>query len=120
MNLAGRMEYFPSHPGVVFDVAHNPDKAAHLVASLQHAFEGRRFTFVLAIGQSKDAQEILRALAVLPATFIFTSFETEGRRGNAAAAACRHRGRAGYVGTRDRRSDRGAGESLAATPQPTT
>ena len=79
MNLAGRMEYFPSHPGVVFDVAHNPDKAAHLVASLQHAFEGRRFTFVLAIGQSKDAQEILRALAVLPATFIFTSFETEGR-----------------------------------------
>lgn len=79
LNLTGRMEYFPSHPGVVFDVAHNPDKAAHLTRALEHAFPGRRFSFVIAIGESKDAQEILRAFADLPASFIFTSFDTAGR-----------------------------------------
>lgn len=79
LNLAGRMEYFPSHPAVVFDVAHNPDKASHLVQSLRRTFPESRFTFVIAVGQSKDAHEILRAFASLPASFIFTSFETQGR-----------------------------------------
>jgi dihydrofolate synthase/folylpolyglutamate synthase len=79
LNLAGRMEYFPSHPGVVFDVAHNPDKASHLVSALKAAFPERRFTFVVAVGESKDAHEILRAFTDLPASFIFTSFSTQGR-----------------------------------------
>lgn len=79
LSLAGRMEYFPSHPGIVFDVAHNPDKAAHLVQSLLRAFPESRFTFVIAVGESKDAHEILRAFVDLPATFIFTTFETQGR-----------------------------------------
>lgn len=79
LNLTGRMEYFPSHPGVVFDVAHNPDKAAHLARALEHAFPGRRLSFVIAIGESKDAQEILRAFVDLPASYIFTSFDTAGR-----------------------------------------
>jgi dihydrofolate synthase/folylpolyglutamate synthase len=78
-NLAGRMEYFPAHPGVVFDVAHNPDKAAHLVASLKSAFAGRHFTCVIAVGESKDAHEIMHAFTDLSATYIFTSFETHGR-----------------------------------------
>lgn len=77
--LPGRMEYFPAHPGVIFDVAHNPDKARHLAASLERQFPGRRFAFVLAIGQSKDARDILRAFQKLPSSFIFTSFETPGR-----------------------------------------
>ena len=34
---------------------------------------------MLAIGASKDAPEIIRAFAELPASFIFTSFETQGR-----------------------------------------
>ena len=78
-NLAGRMEYFPAHPGVVFDVAHNPDKAAHLVESLIAAFPGTRFTCVVAVGESKDAHEILHAFTDLPALYIFTSFDTQGR-----------------------------------------
>ena len=77
--LAGRMEYFPTHPGVVFDVAHNPDKAAHLVVSLAAAFADRHFTCVIAIGESKDARDILRAFGNLRASFIFTSFDTQGR-----------------------------------------
>jgi dihydrofolate synthase/folylpolyglutamate synthase len=79
LNLAGRMEYFPSHPGIVFDVAHNPDKALHLAASLKSAFPDRRFTFVIAVGESKDAHEILHAFTDMPASFIFTSFSTQGR-----------------------------------------
>lgn len=78
-SLAGRMEYFPSHPGVLFDVAHNPDKAAHLVDSLKTAFAGRRFTCVIAVGESKDAQDVLHAFADLPAAYIFTTFQTQGR-----------------------------------------
>lgn len=77
--LPGRMEYFPSFPGIVFDVAHNPDKIAHLIASLRRVFPERRFVFVLAIGESKDAPEILRAFQGVPATFVFTSFEAVGR-----------------------------------------
>ncbi|HET6894653.1 MAG TPA: Mur ligase family protein [Candidatus Baltobacteraceae bacterium] len=78
-NLAGRMEYFPAHPAVVFDVAHNPDKALHLVRSLNDAFAGRRFTCIIAVGESKDAHEIMHAFTELPATYIFTSFDTQGR-----------------------------------------
>jgi folylpolyglutamate synthase/dihydropteroate synthase len=78
-NLAGRMEYFPSHPGVLFDVAHNPDKAAYLVDSLKKAFADSRFTCIIAVGQSKDAHEILHAFVDMPAQYIFTSFQTQGR-----------------------------------------
>lgn len=78
-NLAGRMEYFPSHPGVLFDIAHNPDKALHLVDSLRSAFADRRFYCIIAVGESKDAHDILNAFIDLPAAYIFTSFETQGR-----------------------------------------
>jgi len=77
--LSGRMEYFPGFPSVVFDVAHNPDKASHLVASLREMFAERRFHFVIAVTDTKDAHEILRAFVDLPASFTFTSFVTEGK-----------------------------------------
>lgn len=79
LTIPGRMEYYPGHPSVLFDIAHNAEKAEHLVRSLQEHFPDRRFTFVVAIGESKDAREILRQLAALPAKFIFTSFEIAGR-----------------------------------------
>ena len=79
VDLPGRMEYFPTHPAVIFDVAHNPDKAENLVRSLRALFPDRRFTFVIAIGESKDAGEILRMFAQVPATLIFTSFDARGR-----------------------------------------
>lgn len=77
--LSGRMEYFPGFPSVVFDIAHNPDKASHLVGSLRETFPDRRFHFVIAVTDTKDAHEILRAFVDLPASFTFTSFETEGK-----------------------------------------
>ncbi len=79
LQIPGRMEFFPSHPGVVFDIAHNPDKAAHLAQALQQTFPGRRFVFVMAIGESKDAAETIRPFLALPGTFTFTSFSVAGR-----------------------------------------
>jgi dihydrofolate synthase / folylpolyglutamate synthase len=74
--IPGRMEFFPSHPAVVFDIAHNPDKTAHLVEALRSAFPGRRFSFVIAIGESKDHDvvDMLRPFTDLPATYSFTHF----------------------------------------------
>jgi dihydrofolate synthase/folylpolyglutamate synthase len=72
--IPGRMEFFPSHPSVVFDVAHNPDKTAHLVRALRTTFPDRRFSFVIAVAQSKDVASILRPFTELPATYSFTTF----------------------------------------------
>lgn len=77
--IPGRMEFYSGHPSVLFDIAHNAEKAEHLVKSLEEHFPERRFTFVVAIGESKDAREIVRRFASLPAKFIFTSFEIPGR-----------------------------------------
>jgi len=73
--IPGRMEFFPSHPSVVFDVAHNPDKAAHLATALAATFPGRHFTFVIAIEESKDVVEILRPFTALRANCSFTAFD---------------------------------------------
>ncbi len=77
--IPGRMEFFPSHPGVVFDIAHNPDKAAHLAAALRETFPGRRFAFVMAIGESKDAAQVIEPFLALQGSFTFTSFSAAGR-----------------------------------------
>jgi dihydrofolate synthase/folylpolyglutamate synthase len=77
--IPGRMEYFPSHPGVVFDIAHNPDKAASLADALAATFPGRRFIFVIAIGDAKDTREVLRPFVELGGTFVFTSFDVDGK-----------------------------------------
>jgi len=80
VTLPGRMELFPGYPSVVFDIAHNVEKAASLVASLRETFPARRIHYVVAIGESKDARRILETLAGLPSTFTFTSFAATGRR----------------------------------------
>jgi dihydrofolate synthase/folylpolyglutamate synthase len=77
--MPGRMEVFGGHPTLVFDIAHNAEKAEHLVQSLRERFEEKRYTFVVAVSEGKDATEILRALATLPANFILTAYDTPGR-----------------------------------------
>ncbi len=78
--IPGRMEVHPGEPAVVFDIAHNAEKAEHLVTSLREYFPGRRAIFVVAIGESKDAREILRAFGAAEGDFVFTQFATAGRR----------------------------------------
>jgi dihydrofolate synthase/folylpolyglutamate synthase len=77
--IPGRMEFFPGFPSLVFDIAHNPDKAQSLADALRETFPERRFALVVAVAESKDAAAILQPWLALPATFIFTSFETPGR-----------------------------------------
>jgi len=77
--VPGRMEFHPAHPSVVFDIAHNPDKARNLCEALAATFPGRRFAFVIAVAETKDAGQILAPFAALPGTFTFTSFDTAGR-----------------------------------------
>ncbi len=77
--IPGRMEFFPAHPSVVFDIAHNADKAAALAGALAETFPGRRLRFVIAIGESKDPIDVMAPLLALPASFTFTTFETPGR-----------------------------------------
>ncbi|GAC1419920.1 MAG: Mur ligase family protein [Candidatus Velthaea sp.] len=79
LQIPGRMEFFPSHPAVIFDIAHNPDKAQHLADALRSTFPDRRFAFVIAVAESKDAGQIIAPFVGLPGTFTFTSFDTAGR-----------------------------------------
>jgi dihydrofolate synthase / folylpolyglutamate synthase len=80
LTIPARMELVSGNPTVVFDIAHNAEKAASLVDALRERFGGRRIHYVVAVGESKDAREILQVLAVLPSTFTFTSFTATGRR----------------------------------------
>ena len=80
LEIAGRMELLSRNPAVIFDVAHNAEKASSLVLSLRERFTGRRIHYVVAIGESKDARRILEILGELPSTFTFTSFAVHGRR----------------------------------------
>jgi dihydrofolate synthase/folylpolyglutamate synthase len=77
--LPGRMEFYPSRPSVLFDVAHNAEKAAALSAGLLRHFDGRHFVFVVAIAEGKAAPAMLEAWSALPAHFIFTSFDVSHR-----------------------------------------
>lgn len=80
LSIPGRMEIVEGSPAVVFDIAHNAEKAQHLVTSLRERFDRSRVHFVVAIGDSKDAGGILAALATLGGTMTLTSFETAGRK----------------------------------------
>ncbi len=78
--IPGRMELISGNPKVVFDIAHNAEKAESLVASLRESFADRRVHYVVAIGETKDAGRIVEILSTLPSTFTFTSFAISGRR----------------------------------------
>jgi dihydrofolate synthase/folylpolyglutamate synthase len=80
VHVPGRMEVFPGHPTVVFDIAHNADKAHSFAHALRgHFGADHRYCFVIAIGEGKDARELLASFADFQATFIFTTFTTVGR-----------------------------------------
>ena len=79
VSLPGRMEFYPSRPSILFDVAHNAEKADALRGGLLRHFPAKRFTFVVAVAEGKAADEMLDAWAALPAHFIFTSFDVSHR-----------------------------------------
>jgi dihydrofolate synthase/folylpolyglutamate synthase len=72
--LPGRVEYFPGRPSIIFDIAHNTEKAIALRQSIERHFPDRRLTFVSAIAEGKDVPGMMTAWEKLPAQFIFTTF----------------------------------------------
>lgn len=80
LTLPGRMEFYPSSPSLLFDVAHNAEKAAALRDGLRRHFSNRRLVFVVAIAEGKDAAHMLDAWSELPAHFIFTAFDVSHRQ----------------------------------------
>jgi len=77
--LPGRMEFYPSRPSLLFDVAHNAEKAEALRGGLLRHFPDKRYTFVVAVAEGKASREMLTTWSTLPAHFIFTSFEVAHR-----------------------------------------
>ncbi len=80
LSLPGRTEYYPSTPSLLFDVAHNVEKAAALRAAIERHFPQRRLVFVVAIAQEKDVAGMIDAWRGLPAHYIFTTFDVSHRR----------------------------------------
>jgi dihydrofolate synthase/folylpolyglutamate synthase len=80
LSLPGRSEYYPSGPPVLFDVAHNAEKALALRRAIEQHFDGRRLIFVVAIAEEKDVPAMFEAWRDLPAHFIFTTFDVSHRR----------------------------------------
>ncbi len=79
LSMPGRMEAFAGSPTVIFDIAHNAEKAAGLADSLRESYPGQRVRYVVAIGESKNAEAILRALDARSTSFWFAPFEAAGR-----------------------------------------
>lgn len=77
--LPGRMEFYPSRPSLLFDVAHNAEKAEALRAGLLRHFPDKRYTFVVAVAEGKASREMLATWSTLPAHFIFTTFDVAHR-----------------------------------------
>jgi dihydrofolate synthase/folylpolyglutamate synthase len=78
--IAGRMEMFADGDvTLVFDIAHNVEKASHLAESLSELFAGRDISYVVAIGETKDAAHILERLAGAGTQAIATRFSATGR-----------------------------------------
>lgn len=63
---------------LVLDGAHNPMKLASLRSTLQDAWPGRRFVWVLALKRDKDVAAALEVLAPVASTVVATQFLTPG------------------------------------------
>ncbi len=62
-NLAGRMEFINQSPLVVLDLAHNPDAARQLAASLQLIVPGMKRVMLCGFLDDKERSQILAELA---------------------------------------------------------
>lgn len=80
LSLPGRTEYYPSRPALLFDVAHNVEKAAALRSAIERHFPNRRLVFVVAIADDKDVAGVIGAWRGLPAQYIFTTFDVSHRK----------------------------------------
>ena len=117
--IPGRMEFFPSHPSVVFDVAHNRRQGAATSSTrCARRFPDRRFSFVIAIGdeQGRRPRSSSRSPGCPRRSRSPAFFGIPGRTRDPSAAPGEHRrgARASGAGRSAIRSTRS--RSRAATP----
>lgn len=90
--LPGRAEIVQDEPLVLLDGAHNAQKVAALASWFSRTYPGSRPVIVAGFLESKDAHAMVRALADLASTLVFTEPYIEGKPPASArllAAICR-------------------------------
>jgi dihydrofolate synthase/folylpolyglutamate synthase len=71
----GRMDIFKIDSStIIFDGAHNPQKMSGFVKSLKYFYPDRKFVFVVAFKQKKEAKKMLRSIVLVASQIILTSF----------------------------------------------
>ena len=90
---------------VVLDGAHNPMKAAALLAAVREAFPGRRPVWVVAVREDKDVVGVLRVVERWAASIILTEFGSAEGYAAAPGEEVYRRARAAGVGSLSRRAD---------------
>lgn len=73
-SFPGRFEIINQDPLLILDGAHNPDKMAALVKSLQAAYPGQKFSVVFGLKKNKAAYSILKALEPVVIELLVTEF----------------------------------------------
>jgi dihydrofolate synthase/folylpolyglutamate synthase len=73
--LPGRMQFLPSRPVTVLDVAHNPHSAQYLVSQLTARFANKRYHVVVGMLHDKDVVETLNALSPIVGQWYLASLE---------------------------------------------
>jgi dihydrofolate synthase / folylpolyglutamate synthase len=79
LQFPGRMEVLQTQPIVLLDGAHNPDKMAALVDSIQAIYPGQQATIVFGALKIKNATAMLETLFPIANRFIFAQIDVTGK-----------------------------------------
>ncbi len=75
--LPGR--FASPEPGIIIDVAHNPDKMARFAEELTQAYPNRKFRFIVGLTRNRDARSVFAPIAPLASHLVITDASYAGR-----------------------------------------
>lgn len=79
LQFPGRMEVLQTNPTVLLDGAHNPDKMAALVESVQALYPGQKATILFGALKIKNATVMLETLLPIANRFLFAPLDVTGK-----------------------------------------
>lgn len=79
LQFPGRMEVLQTHPTVLLDGAHNPDKMAALVESVEAIYPGQKATVLFGALKIKNAHVMLETLLPIANRFLFAPLDVTGK-----------------------------------------
>lgn len=77
-SIFGRMELIQKNPTVILDGAHNDDKIAALVSSIQIIFPDKKVRLLLSLKNDKDYKRILKRILPISSDIVLTTFRMHG------------------------------------------